>query len=1389
MRKTSLFALGLLCVLRVATAAEFYVSPAGNDAGAGSATAPFASVAGARDTIRRLNAAGGLPAGGVTVWLRGGHYPQAETLVFDGRDAGTVERTITYASFPGEQARLTGARALNPLWFSIVTSESAIWSRLDAGARGQVYAVNLRAHGIADLGTLKPRGFVLRDTAPLELFINGLPQTLGRWPNRGAPLARTVAAPSSAQITYAGSRPERWTQARDVWMHGLWAQTWADYHVSVASIDPVSKTVTFAAGPAQFGTAADRPYYAYNLLEEIDEPGEYYVDRTSGMLYVWPSAPLAGAEILASMLEAAVVRFDGARHITLRDLVIEASRGPLLTVDHGDHIRIENSTLRNAGQFAAHLAGSDNTLDHCTIQDCGEEGVRLSGGDRASLTAGNNTVSHTAIRRIAAVGWTYKPALSFEGGCGNVASHNLIEDLPHSAVLFTGNNHLIEANEITRVCLTTSDAGAIYAGHDWGFRGNVIRGNFIHHIDSSLEGYGAHGVYLDDCVSGVEVTANIFYRVSGTAIFCGGGRDTIIRNNLAALCGVAHHNDDRGRFRITDAPGDYWNLRERLGYDGVQYQSASWSVAYPACAAIPNSWDQIMRGLWRNPEGCVFSGNAGWANATWLSEQNDSGTGVFALYASLANNDASIPALFTEGASLDRGQRAAALTAPVAGFQPIAFSAIGPSVYVDTAAGPAPFTPVPTPAPTPSPTANGVLRIEVESPLDIVNDIGGNGVIGVSKGNLDSGQSVRLYDAGDTVRVTFTLAAGTYRIGVRTRADDFWPNGYLFKLDGAVLPAVGDPTTLSAFDSAYGGEHWGTMVSAPVVLGAGTHNVEVIANTSWAVVDYVQVAPAVAVTTPPMIVPNPAPVPAPTPAPAPIVQPTLTVPADISVESTGTTGAVVTFSPAARDSAGRSLAVTSTPSSGATFPLGTTTVLAIATDGAGNTVTRTFTVTVRPPAPLAPTALTATGGDGVVRLAWNPSAWATGYIVRRAPSEGAPYVTVAEAVTTPDFTDTNVTNGTAYRYVVAARSGQIASADSSPASATPSAPAPAAIAWTSRDVGAVNLPGRASIAGEVFTVAGSGADIWDATVGFHYLYRRLAGDGAITARVTGLGFTDGWAKAGVMIRETLDADAPYAGLFLTPANGVAFQWRPAAGAACSSRGAGSGAPAWLRLTRKGDTLTALTSDDGATWRELASAVIPMGGTLYVGLAVTSHRGDALAEATFDSVSVDAAAAPVEDTPAGDSLIPGETTRIEAETSLSVAYDAGINGTVGVSKGVLDSGSSVRLYDIGDAIRVLVSVPTTGIYRLAVRVRSGGTTGAEAFWPAGYRFKLDGRALTLVGDSATVSALDPAYGGCHWGTMTGDAAELTAGLHTLEIEAAANWAVADYVELTPLIPKR
>ncbi|MGE0449870.1 MAG: hypothetical protein AB7Q29_09845 [Vicinamibacterales bacterium] len=176
--------------------------------------------------------------------------------------------------------------------------------------------------------------------------------------------------------------------------------------------------------------------------------------------------------------------------------------------------------------------------------------------------------------------------------------------------------------------------------------------------------------------------------------------------------------------------------------------------------------------------------------------------------------------------------------------------------------------------------------------------------------------------------------------------------------------------------------------------------------------------------------------------------------------------------------------------------------------------------------------------------------------------------------------------------------------------------------WVSADIGSTGVPGSAVFDADRFAVSGAGADIWGTTDSFHFAYR--AGANLISARVLSQGHTHPFAKAGVMLRESVDADAASVVLDAKPNGEVEFMIRYAPGdPTIYVGGAVAVAPAvFLRLERgPGNTIVASQSANGTTWREVGTAIVPFAGAdILGGLAVTSHDRSVLNDALFDHAS-------------------------------------------------------------------------------------------------------------------------------------------------------------------------
>lgn len=427
----------------------------------------------------------------------------------------------------------------------LAVEDSATLARLAPQARGHVVVASLDDSGITDFGSFHRHGFGLPQTpAPLELFFRGEPMTLARWPESGfASITSVTDGESGRRFTVAGADLAAWQDEPDIQAMGYWARDWADTTLHVEAIDPVSGQITLESPSPQFGIKAGQRVFFENLLSELSRPGEWYLDRATGRLYFWPPAPLRDGDVEVSMADG-LISITSVSDLRISGLNFVNSRGSALDMRGVQRVSVEHSTIRNVGGRAAIIAGRDSGLSDVHIENTGEGGVALYGGDRATLQPGNLFVRNCVIRNYARRSHAYKPAISIDG-VGNQAVGNHISEGPHAAIIFDGNDHLIAHNEIDHVATETDDTGAIYTGRDWTARGTVIEDNFLHDIGSAAKPQATMGVYLDDQASGITIRGNVFSRVN-QAVFIGGGRDNLVENNLFANCSPAMYIDSRG---------------------------------------------------------------------------------------------------------------------------------------------------------------------------------------------------------------------------------------------------------------------------------------------------------------------------------------------------------------------------------------------------------------------------------------------------------------------------------------------------------------------------------------------------------------------------------------------------------------------------------------------------------------------------------------------------------------------------------------------------------------------------------------------------------------------------------------------------------------------------
>jgi hypothetical protein len=606
-----------------AARADFHVSETGDDGWSGSLPqpspdgrdGPFATLERARDAVRAAKAARGAPRRALVVEVSAGTYQLTKPLALTAADSGTESAPVIYRGAKGAEVRLMGGRILSG--FAPVTDRQVL-DRLDPAARGKVLQTNLREQGIADLGGIAGTG-CNRGQPGLELFFRGRRMTIARWPKEdfvriasidvegNTPLRNRVTlsgamrGSNEGRFVYEGDRPRRWVGEKDAWLHGHWFWDWADERQKILSIDTEKRVITLQGPHHTYGYREGQWYYALNILAELDEPGEWYLDRDTGVLTFWPPEPMAEGDASVSVTPV-LLQMKDASHVVFQGMTLENVRGTAVTMSGGRGNLVCASMIRNASGYGVRVdGGSGHGVVGCDISELGEGGIRIEGGERVTLTPGGHYAVNNHVHHCSRWNPLYHPGIAIFG-VGNRVAHNLLENLPHVAIGFTGNDQLIEHNEIHSAVFMANDAGAIYTSpptEELTMYGHVISHNYVHHI-YGFRNRGCNGaIYLDDFFPGTTISGNVFHQVP-RAVFIGGGRYCRVENNVFVDCVPSLHIDARG---LGWAAGSERELVELL--HRYPYRDELWSGRYPSLVNVLEDEPMV-------PKGNVVARNIAW---------------------------------------------------------------------------------------------------------------------------------------------------------------------------------------------------------------------------------------------------------------------------------------------------------------------------------------------------------------------------------------------------------------------------------------------------------------------------------------------------------------------------------------------------------------------------------------------------------------------------------------------------------------------------------------------------------------------------------------------------------------------------------------------------------
>lgn len=530
---------------------DIYVSPTGDDSNAGTITAPFKTLSRVQQEIENIrDTIASDKEEDVTVYLMGGtYYSDAESLLsVNSSNGGTDNISVLYKAYGDEKVYLSAGVNVPYSAFGQVTDSVAL-SRIPASVQDKVLCADLTGLGIKDYGSHIHFDHQISydEVNQSELFVDGNAMTVARWPNEGFAYtgytSETNTSDSSAAEVVVESvedRAKNWANEKYGQAEIFVDQNFSTRFTDITSVDASTGYFNVSRIP-NYTITRNKRYYVFNILEELDTAGEYYIDKDNNKLYYYPDSSFGAASSVTLSANKNVVSLDNTTNIAFENLVFQDATSRLVSVTNSSNITFTDCVFRNSGNAGIYCSDSSGVVvKNSKIYNTGLIGAFVGGGNldefvngtSDTLVYGNNVIDSCEIYNTSR--WTSTTGHGvFLYGAGNEVKDSVIYDINHAAVVFRGLEHKVTGNEIYNVCKTVNDAGAIYSGRYIYTRGNVVSGNYIHDV----KGYSktVFGIYFDDKLSDNTITDNIFINNTG-AIRVSGGRSVNVTDNFIYNC-------------------------------------------------------------------------------------------------------------------------------------------------------------------------------------------------------------------------------------------------------------------------------------------------------------------------------------------------------------------------------------------------------------------------------------------------------------------------------------------------------------------------------------------------------------------------------------------------------------------------------------------------------------------------------------------------------------------------------------------------------------------------------------------------------------------------------------------------------------------------------------
>lgn len=613
---------------------EIYVSPDGSDSNNGSKEYPLQTIDAAKEKAE-IPILSGNP---VDIIFEEGTYFVNETISFTANDSGTPNAPVTYRAEEGKNVVFTGGKIIDKKYISPITN-AEISNRVTDSALKHGVQIDLSKLEIDDAmwhidGNLTAEQ---NDGAaiPVGIYLNDSKQSVSKWPNEGFNLIESVESTGGTLLSvwngsavfndikdvggifkYSEEKPSKWGELKEAFLVGYTGNDYFGQYAKIKSVDSAKQTIQLD-GYTNYGLVEGHRWSVYNVPEEMDLPGEYYIDPYDEILYLYPEKDITDEDELMVMgMNAPIVSINGASYIDFSGITFEKTRGIGLNVENSSNININRCTIKHIGSSAVYISKcSDVTVDSCIIKDNDYSPVTIRKcGDLKTLTDANILICNNLIYNSSqeARNSTIQDDAS---SCGISYIRNTYSGSKCMPLISMSVDSYIGYNEMYNHIREAYDSGVIYQGRDLHMYDGKIEYNYVHdygYVGDYASSYPANGIFMDDLQSGITIQHNIIVpnNTNNTAaIKIGGGTDNDVRFNTIANASNAVILEHRISDTIDNAIFGYnaWtDLTGQLEKEQIDVYSSQWQSKHPRLSAFIDKVNEQKKYV---PDGNVLVDN------------------------------------------------------------------------------------------------------------------------------------------------------------------------------------------------------------------------------------------------------------------------------------------------------------------------------------------------------------------------------------------------------------------------------------------------------------------------------------------------------------------------------------------------------------------------------------------------------------------------------------------------------------------------------------------------------------------------------------------------------------------------------------------------------------